>query len=348
MRPRPPRMPDFSTLGFAGSQTALFTPQEVEGLMRIEFERAQRYGYAVSCLVIRVDRLEQLHTVHGFESKQEVLQRVVDLVKDATRAGDLLGYLDEDRLVCVFPHTSARAARGLCGRLLAATRDLVFQVGPATVRITLSMGLAHNEQQGELGFETLRRVAIEGLTVAEAAGGDRWAETELYGLYEAQRRRESEEEEREPPAGSAPTTGPEGRYRDVLQRMVAEDGDLENAVGELVEELMERAMKEARAEFEAEIEEARRAGPGDSGKEEAYQREIELLRRRVGKLTESLGLTEQELVRLREAKEADPGMASIYREVQGLSMDDARSELKRQLMASIFEANLDLQQKQAG
>jgi diguanylate cyclase (GGDEF)-like protein len=333
-------MPDLSTLGFAGSPTSLFTPSEVRKLMRIEFERAQRYRYAVSCMVIQVDRLEHLHTVHGFESKTEVLQRVVDLVRSATRAGDLLGYLVEDRLVCIFPHTSARAVRGLSERLLSTSRALVFQVGPASLRITLSIGVSHNEHPGELSFETLKRVAEEGLAVADAAGGDRWAETELYGIYEAQRSRE----EQPAPAPALPQTQESG-YRGALERMVAEDGDLERAVGELVEDLLERASREARDELAAE--QASAPPEADPEKELAYQREIDLLRRRVGKLTESLGLTEQELLRLREFKGEDDGLSSVYREVQGLSLEDAKSELKKHLMSSIFEANLDLQSKRA-
>lgn len=327
-----------STFSFSGSTPSLFTPEEVEQLMRIEFERAQRYKYAVSCLVIEVDRLDQLHTVHGFEAKGEVIGRVVELVREATRAGDLLGYQVEDRLLCVFPHTGAKAVRGLCDRLLRSARDLTFQVGHASLRVTLSVGLAHNEHTSDIAFETLKKVAMEGLSVATAAGGDRWAETELYGLMQS-----SIEEEPVPDIATA-FNAPEN-YRKTLERMVAEDGDLERAVADLAEQMLQRATAEAREELQT-PEPA--SPPGGEGSDEAdqYKREIELLRRRVSKLTESLGLTEAELSRLRSMKSVDDGLSSIYREVQGLSMEDARTELKKELMSSIFEANLDLQSKQ--
>ncbi len=325
-------MPQSTQLGFTGSRTGLFSPDEVEQLMRVEFERAQRYHYPVACLVFSVDRLEPLHTVHGFESKTEILMRVVEMVRKATRAGDLLGYLVEDRLLCVFPHTTAKGARGLCERLLAEARELCFSTGDCSVRITLSIGLSHNENEGEIGFDTLRRVALEGLSVAEAAGGDRWAETELYGLCEAQHRRGTDEAPGEPGGG----------YRAELERLVAVDGDLEQAVSTLVERILERALGEARSES---MESGGEAAPMGPDKQAEYQREIDLLRRRVKKLTESLGLTEQELARLRKMKNVEEGVASIYRDVQGLSPQDARAELKKQLMASIFEANLDLQHR---
>ena len=340
--PGPPlvqTMPEPLTLSIAGSKSCLFTPQEVESLMRIEFERARRYRYDVSCLMVQVDRLEQIHTIHGYEAKAEVFERLVGLVKQATRTGDLLGYLTDDRLLCVLPHTSGREAMGVCDRLLANARELSFEVGEGSVRITVSVGLSHNGQAEEIGFDTLRRVAREGLAVAQAAGGDRWSETELYGLCEAQQQRLG---------GPTPAPSDEGPgYRETLVRMVKEEGDLEKAVSVLVEEMLDRAMAEAHADLEQEQAEGRAGDPDSTGeeladKELAYQREIELLRRRVDKLSKSLGLTEQEIGRLRQAGVAEEGVASIYREVQGLSLDDARAELKHQLMSSIFEANLDL------
>ena len=346
VHPRPPyaRMSDDTpNLRFAGTTNSLFTPQEVEGLMRVEFERAMRYQYAVSCTVVQVDRLESLHSLHGVESKQAILDRVVELVREKTRDEDLMGFLAEDRLVCVFPHTSALAGRKLCERVLADWPRLAFDIGgEATIRISLSIGLAHNENQNSLGFDSLKRVAYEGAAVAEAAGGDRWAETDLYGLYEARRQRA---EEAARAAAGERGVAPQD-VRGTLEQMVSEGGDLEKAVSTLVEELMERALKEAKADLAVE----QVAIPGSKNRsgeqEQAYQREIELLRRRVNKLTESLGLTEQELLRLRSAGTVDDGVASIYREVQGLSMEDTRDELKQQLMSSIFEANLDLHRKQ--
>ena len=71
--------------------------------------------------------------------------------------------------------------------------------------------------------------------------------------------------------------------------------------------------------------------------------EIEKLERRISKLTSSLGETEQELSRALQDKSVEPGISSIYREVQGLDQRDAQFEKKSELMESIFAANLALQ-----
>jgi hypothetical protein len=72
------------------------------------------------------------------------------------------------------------------------------------------------------------------------------------------------------------------------------------------------------------------------------QKTIDNLERRVVKLTESLGLTEAELKRVAQMKNIDLGVASIYRNVQGLSADEACAEQKREMLKNVFESNVAL------
>lgn len=74
-----------------------------------------------------------------------------------------------------------------------------------------------------------------------------------------------------------------------------------------------------------------------------HRREVENFERRITKLTHSLELTEEELQRIAKAKGIDPGVASIYRSVQGLGSGADNYEVKLEMMASIFQANLALQ-----
>lgn len=73
-----------------------------------------------------------------------------------------------------------------------------------------------------------------------------------------------------------------------------------------------------------------------------HQREVEHFERRIAKLTESLAMTEEEMRRVAAAKGIEIGVASIYRQVQGLSGDDAHFEKKKELMSDIFQANMEL------
>jgi hypothetical protein len=70
--------------------------------------------------------------------------------------------------------------------------------------------------------------------------------------------------------------------------------------------------------------------------------ELELLRRRVSKLTAALAVTEEELRRVMALKDVDPGVASIYRTVQGLSADAANAQARIEMLTHIFEENVEL------
>ena len=72
---------------------------------------------------------------------------------------------------------------------------------------------------------------------------------------------------------------------------------------------------------------------------------IELLERRLAKLMSMLDVTEEELRRVQVAKQVDLGQPSIYRQVQGLSATETQQEKKRDMMRSIFEANLELRKQ---
>ena len=77
------------------------------------------------------------------------------------------------------------------------------------------------------------------------------------------------------------------------------------------------------------------------------QNEIARLERRVSKLSEGLGRTEEELRRIASLKDVDLGVASIYRTVQGLQVDDGNYEAKKEMLKNIFDANLALRAEMA-
>lgn len=287
--------------------------------MEIEFRRGKRHGYPVCCLAIRPDRLDQLSLIHGQESKEEVLGSVVELVRRTIRAGDLLGFTENDRLILILPHLPSATLHTICTRIIAGASNLVFDTGPRSHRITLSVGASHSSHPEAGEFSTLERVALDGLEVAEAAGGDRWIESELYGLES----REDSERRDSVPVVEAEQLVP--NYRERLVELVSEGGSLEDAARELADEIVRRALQ------------AQGAGALSGSADEA-----DLLRRRMAKLTRSLGVSEQELLELRAFKQASIDRGESNLGVAGERSMGTSDGLRADLMRTIFEANLDL------
>jgi hypothetical protein len=76
-----------------------------------------------------------------------------------------------------------------------------------------------------------------------------------------------------------------------------------------------------------------------------HKRQVDMLEKRIAKLTGILGVTEEELQRVMAMKSIDAGVASIYKTVQGLGAGDPQKEEKKAMMAEIFQQNKAFQKR---
>jgi diguanylate cyclase (GGDEF)-like protein len=154
----------------------LFSLSQIMHLMRVEFGRAQRYGYPISCVLLAVDRLAELRDLYGYDSKEAILDEVVKSTKLQVRLCDFMGRLADDRLLLVVPHTSAEGAHALAERLIHAVRELKFESDGRRLRVTVSVGLTCSKGNDTMFFDSLLGAAEGALVAAMRAGGDRFTE----------------------------------------------------------------------------------------------------------------------------------------------------------------------------
>lgn len=340
-------MPDHQTIRMSETGQGLFSGAEVEALMRVEFERARRHKFPLVCLRVAVDRLDQLHDLYGVESKDEILRSVTALLRDSMRDSDHLGITQDDRFLAIFPHTNPETGRMLAKRLIANARKLRFDRDGRSLRVSLSIGISHNRDEAANSFGTLLSVADDGLAVADAGGGDRFVETELYTLYANKKKHgggSGGSDFDRPLIIQAParvsTPAPHQPSREellgkaLLEKLQAQGFDLASLATLPPDEIAQaiRAMSEQKHAVEA-------------GDDTDKVRKIDQLERRIAKLTHILGVTEDELRRVAAMKGIDLGIASIYSTVQGLATDVQNYEKRREMMKVIFEANFELKQK---
>jgi diguanylate cyclase (GGDEF)-like protein len=341
-------MPPFQDTRFSEHGRGLFTPREIEHLMRIEFERSQRHSLPLVCLLLGVDRLGALQDLYGREAREEILSAALGALRRITREHDLLCGLQDDRIVALFPHAQPEIGALLARKLLEAARELRFEREGRGLRITFSIGVAHNRHRDAISFETLVSVAEEGLAVADAAGGDRFVETELYQLVEQQRRARELAAQRAAEPASAPAaavpaapTGPLPRAPGLGDTLL----DVLSAMGVKVDDpkSLDRA---ALTRLLFRLQDERESAPhGTQAELILERRKNDVLERRITKLATQLGATEDELKRIALMKNIDLGVSSIYRDVQGLGGDASQLERKREMMKEIFTANFHMKRE---
>lgn len=350
------RMAEFRPVSSQRSDWGLFSPDELHELMRVEFQRAARYGYDIACLCVSIDRLGHLQDLYGRESRAELLDALHELLKSSTRDSDFPRCMVDDALIGLFPHTAARGALTLCKRVLKGARKLEFESDGRPIQVTFSIGVAANRDPGVTDIDSLVQQAQAGMALARAAGGDRWMRQEQASSEFDQIRRELEDlrsaldrqgdvvreaanvrqvlERSELPGGAqALLERPEDRaFAERLGALLG-GGVPPGPDGErLREQAIECALRGIHEERRRSVERQMRENEG----------EIDNLRRRVAKLNSSLSATEEELRRVMALKNVDPGVASIYRTVQGLSVDAADAKARLEMLTQIFQANVAL------
>jgi len=324
--------------------TALSVGQMLH-LMQLEMERAQEHGFPISCLVIGLDQ-EGDEEAHAY--RRERLTEVFRLLKVVTFRKKIRGMgLTERRFVlALFPHAKPNQAAEIADELVASFRErglcAVNSEGLEQSRAcTISIGIGHNSHMGPMSFQILIEEAEAGLSFARANGGDhsvqlRDVESELDRLREEleatieEFKAHSESQTREQ-AGAEEDWG-----RGLISKIVQAFSDQpeQSATIVRVERVVIDLVKEEVGRWQ-EISASRHVSES--------QEQIELLERRIEKLTEHLDKTEAELRRVAAMKAIDSGIASVYDTVQGLSSGDSEFERKNEMLKGIFEANFALQ-----
>jgi diguanylate cyclase (GGDEF)-like protein len=314
-------MPEFSSVTFSGDQEGLFSAEEVKRLMRAECARASRYGYPVTAMRMAVDRLDQLGDLYGFESREAILKEVTAVVRRNTRESDFLGYKVGGNFHAIFPHTSKEAGPALASRLLKDTAQLVFDEGSARVQVTLSIGVTYCAAGQKVDFDTLTNEASAAIDRALHAGGSRF---EVYVAPEPVLE-QLPAKEVDPGAITEHLSGMlDTKLEDLFKSMGKNIPDF----GGREHEVLALAVKKMEANHDL--------------MREQHARQVELLERRLTKVSDSLEETESVLRRSAAAGAPDTGVASIYRSVQGLADVEDDLVLKKEMMSKIFEANLEL------
>ncbi len=339
-------MSGFPTVNFSETDEGLFTPTEIRHLMRVEYDRARRYGYPAALVMIAVDRLEYLHDLYGWESKEEILQGVIKALRATTRDSDFLGCMQDDHIMAVFPHSSEETITSIATRLLRVCRDIDFRSDGRSLRATVSIGISTLKQGGKEDFAAFLSTAEEALEFASRSGGDRYVRREsATDVIEELRQDIAEEAQRlvEEQTASEPAVAvdfgdmPETELGRSLRELFNEHAHTHGTPGILG--LEEDVVRVAEHALFVAREEAVQAASTER------KEQVDQLERRVAKLKELLDTTETELLEVARMKGIESGVASIYRTVQGLRDDEAAFGQKKEMLSLIFEANLKLQKR---
>ena len=149
--------------------TGLYNRRHCEAVLEAILEDGRRHHEPTSIAYLDVDAFKSINDGFGHGSGDEALRRFADVLRNHTRAGDVVCRTGGEEFTIVLPRTGAFQARRLTERINEAVR--AARLGPRS-DLTVSAGVATAEESQD-DFDGLMQRADEALLRAKRAGRDR-------------------------------------------------------------------------------------------------------------------------------------------------------------------------------
>jgi len=315
-------------------------PDDIRRAMRREYEAALAQHAPFALLSITMDAPLR-HSVAAELSGDLLLASLAGALRVLPREGDLYAVKEGDSILVALTRSRREATDALARRLVAAAKRLPVSGVVHPVVASVSIGLAFARYDAGYWLETLLAVAHDGAQVASSSGGGCAVHTELYSFHQKRLEKLYPDWPKPliPPApeartsaspAAAPATPPPPAAAPLTAPARQNIQDLEERVLRLAREWAQDALDKALAE-----------------QNKLHSSKVDLLERRIAKLSKSLEEAQIDLERAQAGAETDPGIASTFRAVQGLrGGEDVAAKLE--MLKKLVEMNLALREQFSG
>jgi len=155
--------------------TGVGNRHRLEQVLALEVERAVRSGAPLAGFMADLDHFKRVNDEFGHQTGDDVLAAFGQLLREQTRATDVLTRFGGEEFVVLLPHTDLAQAVAIAERTRATLASL--QIDPVPHPVTGSFGVAVLAQ-GERGEDLIRRMDAS-LYAAKNAGRNRVVASEV-------------------------------------------------------------------------------------------------------------------------------------------------------------------------
>jgi diguanylate cyclase (GGDEF)-like protein len=130
-------------------------------------------GLGTAVLMLDIDHFKRINDAHGHEVGDAVLREVAGVLRQATRADDLVARYGGEEFVVALPVAAPDQATERAERVRSTLASKRIMVGGIALRVTASLGLAFNPPGRPRSVSALIATADHGLYQAKNSGRDR-------------------------------------------------------------------------------------------------------------------------------------------------------------------------------
>ena len=153
--------------------TGLYNRRYLEETMNRELPRARRLGESVGLIVLDIDHFKTLNDTYGHDAGDFVLERTGELLRAATRDGDIACRFGGEEFALVLPGATLQVARNRAEAIRASLEAMQLDyAGTSIGSFTVSAGVAAMPPHAQDWMQVLHQ-ADRALYIAKQAGRNR-------------------------------------------------------------------------------------------------------------------------------------------------------------------------------
>ncbi len=153
--------------------TRVFNRRHFKELAAKEVYRFQRYGGALSLIVLDLDHFKRVNDTHGHLAGDAALRTVAQTCRAVLRQSDILGRFGGEEFVILLPGTDQAAAVVLAQKLRVALEQQRIEHEDRTFVVTASFGVAGVTSPEDASLAELFRRADQAVYEAKENGRNR-------------------------------------------------------------------------------------------------------------------------------------------------------------------------------
>jgi diguanylate cyclase (GGDEF)-like protein len=136
-----------------------------------EVEKAHRYDYPVSCIVLDVDEMKPLDDSTGTASLDDVLVEIAMAMRNASRNYDILARYDGAMFAAVLPHALLEEAIHYAKKIYNEISNITFNDPCCPTLANLRFGVVSCRNGSAIGADHILGEAMQGLLKAKSCQG---------------------------------------------------------------------------------------------------------------------------------------------------------------------------------